>query len=211
MNEHSTEKLLEIVNSPNTYRKEILDEAEKELLIRKVPYKRKEAERPSMVFMASAGLIPRFLESIIDGIMIGLIYVMFVSMLFVVEYLLIPKTIIEDTTFKFIIYHIMELVVPIFVIILYYVIFESSYGKTIGKMICGLKVVDVQGKQPTSKMIFRRTLCRFIPFDRFSFGATSKHNRYAFWHDKISETFVISTKKLYNLQNKSKSVSENMV
>lgn len=52
---------------------------------------------------------------------------------------------------------------------LYYFIMEATCGKTVGKMILGLKVVDRDGNQPSAGRIALRTLCRFVPFDNFSF------------------------------------------
>ena len=68
------------------------------------------------------------------------------------------------------------------ILILYYVVLESVYGKTIGKMATGTKVVDLYGNKPDAKKALLRTICRFIPFDAFSFlGSPSKG-----WHDTLA-------------------------
>lgn len=78
--------------------------------------------------------------------------------------------------------------VSIYLVILFYYIFmEATFGKTIGKMITGTKVVNEDGTKPELMTIIGRTLCRLIPFDAFSFlGSTAVG-----WHDSISRTRVI--------------------
>jgi len=74
------------------------------------------------------------------------------------------------------------------VITIYYVIFEYSTGRSVAKFITKTKVVNMQGEQPGFKTIFIRTLCRFIPFEAFSFLGESKTG----WHDTLSKTRVIN-------------------
>jgi uncharacterized RDD family membrane protein YckC len=53
-------------------------------------------------------------------------------------------------------------------------------------------VVKKDGSKPDIKTLVIRTLCRFIPFEPFSFlGATPRG-----WHDTYSDTYVIKKKKL---------------
>ena len=75
--------------------------------------------------------------------------------------------------------------------VLYYIFSEYLTGKTMGKLIVGSKVVDVNGNKPSFKMALVRTLCRFIPFDAFSylFGDDDRG-----WHDKIAKSYVIDSK-----------------
>lgn len=83
---------------------------------------------------------------------------------------------------------------------LYYFIMENACGKTVGKMILGLKVVDRDGDQPSSGKIALRTLCRFIPFDSFSFlfgnGWTKYGSLGGNWHDQWSQTYVVNMKEV---------------
>ncbi|MDY8134083.1 RDD family protein [Aquimarina sp. 2201CG5-10] len=69
---------------------------------------------------------------------------------------------------------------------IYYTFFEITTGRTLGKLITGTKVVDEQGNKPDAWTIFVRTLCRFIPFDAFSFLADDSG-----WHDTLSKTKVV--------------------
>jgi uncharacterized RDD family membrane protein YckC len=67
----------------------------------------------------------------------------------------------------------------------YYVGFESLWGRTPGKFVCGTIVVTDEGGTPTFRTIAVRTLCRFIPFEPFSFFGDRG------WHDKFSKTQVV--------------------
>jgi len=68
----------------------------------------------------------------------------------------------------------------------YYFLCEYFFGKTPGKFLTKTRVVDMNGEWPGGKKLLVRTLCRFIPFDNFSFlfGAVG-------WHDSISGTMVV--------------------
>lgn len=68
----------------------------------------------------------------------------------------------------------------------YYVVTESIFGRTPGKIITGTMVAKADGSKPGLLNILGRTLCRFIPFERFSFLFG-----YSGWHDSISNTYVL--------------------
>ncbi len=73
-------------------------------------------------------------------------------------------------------------------IFIYYFFLESFTYTTIGKLIFRLKVVEVRNwGNPGFSKILIRTLCRFIPFDAFTFFSKKP----AGWHDKLSGTVVI--------------------
>lgn len=76
--------------------------------------------------------------------------------------------------------------------IFYYSIFEGIFGRSFGKLITGTIVVDENGEKPSFSIIFKRTLCRLIPFEGFSFLGSRG------WHDSISGTYVVSKKDLEN-------------
>lgn len=70
---------------------------------------------------------------------------------------------------------------------LYYIVFESIFGKSISKFITGTKVVTEQGEQPSLSQILKRSLSRLVPFDAFSF-----YGKYPVgWHDRWSKTRVV--------------------
>jgi len=73
----------------------------------------------------------------------------------------------------------------------YYLLFETMYGKSIAKYITKTKVVNKDGSKPKFLTILWRSLARFIPFDNFSFCTGNKPIG---WHDSISKTMVIDDK-----------------
>lgn len=73
----------------------------------------------------------------------------------------------------------------------YYSFMEMTYGKTFGKMITKTIVVDAEGKKLNPMSIVGRSLCRFIPFEAFSFIASP-----VVWHDSISKTYCVYTRSL---------------
>jgi uncharacterized RDD family membrane protein YckC len=70
---------------------------------------------------------------------------------------------------------------------IYYSVLEASTGKTIAKFITKTKVVNEKGEKPDFGTILLRSLCRFIPFEPFSFFGSDNSG----WHDKLSKTRVI--------------------
>jgi len=68
-----------------------------------------------------------------------------------------------------------------------YFFFESIFGRTIGKLITGIVVVNLNGLKPNFIVFITRTMCRLIPFDAFSFLGKSGR----FWHDSFSDTYVV--------------------
>lgn len=74
---------------------------------------------------------------------------------------------------------------------LYYFGLESMNGKTIGKYLTKTRVVYMDGSTPTNGTIAKRALCRFIPFDAFSFLSSNPIG----WHDKFSDTIVIDEQR----------------
>lgn len=79
----------------------------------------------------------------------------------------------------------------IIILLIYYIPLEARGGKTIGKMIIGTKAVREDGLDLNMKDVLFRTVCRFIPFEAFSFLFGDGPGG---WHDSISKTKVISIK-----------------
>ena len=78
---------------------------------------------------------------------------------------------------------------------LYYFILESTIKRTIGKFATQTLVIDEYGNPPSKVKIAIRTLARLIPFEIFScLGSRG-------WHDKLSNTFVVSKKEAETLRN----------
>lgn len=75
----------------------------------------------------------------------------------------------------------------------YYILLEFYFQQTIGKYLTSSLVVNENGERPDFKTICLRTFTRIIPLDPYSFFWTDDRR---FWHDKWTETFVISKDEL---------------
>ena len=73
-----------------------------------------------------------------------------------------------------------------------YLVLESFFGRSFGKLITGTIVVNENGLKPTFQSIIIRTFCRLIPFDGLSFLGKSGR----IWHDSLSKTYVVNRKAL---------------
>ncbi|WP_430404557.1 RDD family protein [Fluviicola sp.] len=81
---------------------------------------------------------------------------------------------------------------PIF--FLYYAISEALGGATLGKLICGYRVIDEQANKVSFGKAMLRTICRYIPFESFSCLAERG------WHDTLSKTYVVKKSEKLELQ-----------
>lgn len=75
---------------------------------------------------------------------------------------------------------------------LYYIPQEAISGRTLGKLITGTKAVSEDGSELSLGQVAGRTLCRFIPFEAFSFFGGNGRPRG--WHDTIPKTKVVSVR-----------------
>jgi uncharacterized RDD family membrane protein YckC len=80
----------------------------------------------------------------------------------------------------------------VLIMLLYYSLMEIYFSRTIAQLITKTIVVNKKGIKPDIKMLVIRSLCRFIPFEPFSFLGTNTRG----WHDTLSETYVVKKKKL---------------
>lgn len=71
----------------------------------------------------------------------------------------------------------------------YYLGFESQLYTTPAKMLTQCTVVMENGEKPGFEVIAKRSLCRLIPFEVFSFLGEGSG-----WHDVLSKTKVIRIK-----------------
>jgi uncharacterized RDD family membrane protein YckC len=78
------------------------------------------------------------------------------------------------------------LLLTIFGRVIYYVFFEALFGATPAKMLTETQIVDYEGGGLGFGRIFKRTLCRFVPFEPFSF-----YSAYSGWHDRWSDSYVV--------------------
>jgi len=79
----------------------------------------------------------------------------------------------------------------------YYTLFEATTGRTLAKFITRTKVVTEKGEKPGFMAIFKRSLCRFIPFETFTFLMSEDLGL----HDRLSNTLVINTMSVPVLTN----------
>ncbi len=84
-----------------------------------------------------------------------------------------------------------EILLAVLFFLVYYVVFEGIWARTPAKFILGTVVVTADGEKPRFGKIFIRTLCRFIPFEPFSFFRERGERG---WHDSIPDTWVVSTR-----------------
>ncbi len=76
--------------------------------------------------------------------------------------------------------------------LIYYIPQEILLSRSIGKYITGTIVVLEDGTKPDAATILKRSLCRLIPFNEFSFlGGYARG-----WHDSLSYTYVVNKKDL---------------
>ncbi|WP_346863883.1 RDD family protein [uncultured Draconibacterium sp.] len=71
----------------------------------------------------------------------------------------------------------------------YYIVSETIFQKTLGKLLTRTKVVNTKGEKPNLGQIIGRTLSRSIPFEYLSYLFTKRGV-----HDLISSTSVIKVK-----------------
>lgn len=78
------------------------------------------------------------------------------------------------------------------IMLLYYSTTEYFFSRSIAKFITNTVVVNEDGEKPDLGTILKRSLCRMIPFNHFSFlGGIARG-----WHDSIPDTYVVKEKLL---------------
>jgi uncharacterized RDD family membrane protein YckC len=85
-------------------------------------------------------------------------------------------------------HNVPDIVLGSALLIIYYAFFEGIWARTPGKLVFGTRVESEEGGKPTLGQVMVRTLCRFIPFEPFSFFMERG------WHDSIPKTRVVLTR-----------------
>lgn len=96
-------------------------------------------------------------------------------------------------------YFLQALIVNVFAFLFFFLFEALAKGKTPGKYMCRTVVVDINGNRPPLWRLLLRTICRFIPFDAFSFllgGQWVDGRLRGAWHDKLSGTYVVEARLL---------------
>lgn len=86
-----------------------------------------------------------------------------------------------------------EYLIGAVVALFYYSITEIFLSKSIAKFITKTIVVDQYGDKVRPEIILKRTLCRLIPFEHFSFFGGNNRG----WHDTLSNTYVVKEQALH--------------
>ena len=82
----------------------------------------------------------------------------------------------------------------LFMLFLYYFIFEVIFQKTPAKFITGTKVVMEDGSKPDASTIAKRTLFRFVPFETVSmYTGNQLEKKGTWWHDRWTATRVVKS------------------
>jgi uncharacterized RDD family membrane protein YckC len=122
----------------------------------------------------------RFLNSLLDAIILSVIYKIFSPIM----------TLLSDYTH--------DLIILTFAFS-YFTFFELILGKTPGKFLTGIKVISPSGRKLTFGQISLRTLIRIIPFEQFSFlFQRGKLGEELWWHDAWSKTCVVNSGNMKN-------------
>lgn len=87
-------------------------------------------------------------------------------------------------------------VLGIVVLLIYYSLTEIFLSRSIAKFITKTIVVTESGEKPDAGTIVKRTFCRLIPFNHFSFLGGGRG-----WHDSISNTYVVQKDLLEQKKN----------
>ncbi|HET9933876.1 MAG TPA: RDD family protein [Polyangiaceae bacterium] len=74
----------------------------------------------------------------------------------------------------------------------YYLVGETAFRATLGKLITKTRVVAANGGSPRFTQILGRTFARFVPFEPFSYLSRSPVG----WHDRWSGTRVVTLSSL---------------
>ncbi len=78
--------------------------------------------------------------------------------------------------------------------IFYHTAMVANYGQTLGKMICGVKVLTVDGAMPSWGTSFLRAVCAFLLSRQIlwlGYIWAFFQPQHQSWHDMIARTFVV--------------------
>ena len=135
-----------------------------------------EAEDENEDVYELAGHLKRFVNNLVDAVMINFLTMGFIEVLAYTHNIERPKE--GDLT-------IYVYVLPMY--LLYYIAMEGIFGRTVGKYLTNSFVVDEDGDKPSFVKIIIRSLCRLIPLEALSFLVSDAVG----WHDKLSKTRVV--------------------
>lgn len=135
------------------------------------------------LFMKTASQGKRFANYILDMIFFYIFCIILGVLIGVIFAIVAPGS----ATFLNSDSKLMNYLIGFILLMIYYSIFEGLTGRSLAKYITRTKVVNDRGEKPSFSTILLRTLCRFIPFEPFSFFISDGSG----WHDRISNTRVV--------------------
>ncbi len=85
-------------------------------------------------------------------------------------------------------------IIDVFIVLTYFIIPTGIFGRTLGKWVAGISVVDEEGNKPgVATAIPREVVGRFVATITFGIGIIwvifDKHHQG--WHDKMAGTYVV--------------------
>lgn len=128
----------------------------------------------------------RLANFILDRIFVVIIFTVYGFVYGFVSAMVYPDFVPKESASDF----TANMVIGLFGTLLYYLISEAVFGRTLGKLITGTKVIDSNGNKPSFQKILIRTFARLIPFEQFSFLANDARG----WHDSLSGTWVVKAR-----------------
>jgi uncharacterized RDD family membrane protein YckC len=73
--------------------------------------------------------------------------------------------------------------------LVYYILMEGLFARTLGKFACGMRVVNRDGGVPTWGQVVGRTFARWIPFEFVAIFGSER----LMLHDSLAKTLVVRT------------------
>ncbi len=128
----------------------------------------------------------RLINLMIDYAVLCLIFYFVLSQALIKKIILLSRN-LSDAQFYII-------TLSILIMVLFYVVFEFTTGKTPGKFITGTMVIREDGRKPSFVAILGRSFSRLITYEVIKFF---KKNPIG-WHDSWSETLVVNSKDYNN-------------
>ena len=124
----------------------------------------------------------RFLNYILDSVFV---FISSFILSFIIMFIIIYSS--SDLSFLDEDHRLWDYLLGFCISMVYYTLLEATTGRTIAKYITRTKVVTEEGEKPGFKTILLRSICRFIPFEPFSFFGEGNG-----WHDSLSKTEVVN-------------------
>lgn len=133
-----------------------------------------------MIFKGTAAFAPASQGARFAGWLVDMLMILVIAAFAV--FLLLPQRMSKEEGEAAVSFFFLLFFVP------YYALMESLSGRTIGKLLFRTRVVSEDGAKIGFRPALLRTLCRFIPFDAFSYLEAWPVG----WHDKLSKTRVVT-------------------